>query len=641
MESLEGSSDSREIVPYASQSRQIVLRHKNIVVVYDEQSKQLSTAGLNSLGLESCPLCQRPFPAGSTHPTDEDPGDEASFVSPHYFRRLAASRTQDQQYPARSLPIDPQNSAEQRHNISASAFSEGYFHQFFTDEGVLGRGGRGVVILARHWIEGNNLGLFALKRVPCSDDHDWLKRTLAEVSLLQDLSHQNLVPYRHVWLEHFQPSSFQPRSPHLFILQQYCNSGTLLQYVLGSRLSSESVQHQQRSRKLSRTTTKPDVTLPKRLPLDEIYTFFKGITAGLAHLHSNGYVHRDLKPQNCLLHRAAGTLRVLVSDFGEMQKADAPRNSSTGYTGTISFAAPEVLRRDEQGNFGAFTAKSDVFSLGMIVYFMCFGRLPYQSADLWNESEDLTQLRHEVVDWKGLREERKERPDLPDQLYNYLQLLLSYDPEQRPGTEEILGIIRGGAAFTEPPKSSSPVDEFGYRSFPDGTSKQQTTADGTSVRWRSSKSSTLAFQEKERRPSDQKSSPSPEGSLALKKKREDQRSSAMLADDNQDVPLLMAPPRRHLGASIWAVINHPRTIALLKLTVFMLKYRSLTAACDPLAPRPEAVYSLISLAAVDLIGLSDRHLASTSLALAILHLAMLFVGTSARKLCQPVGSAYD
>ena len=411
--------------------------------------------------------------------------------------------------------------------------------------------------------------------------------------------------------------------------------------MLGSGSGPEEIPHQQRSRKLSKTTTKPELSLATRLPLDEIYIFFKDITAGLAHLHSNGYVHRDLKPQNCLLHQSAGTLRVLVSDFGEMQEADAPRNSSTGYTGTISFAAPEVLRRDEQGNFGAFTAKSDVFSLGMIVYFMCFGRLPYRSADLWNESEDLTQLRHEVIDWKGLREERKERPDLPDQLYNYLQLLLSYDPEQRPRTEEILGIIRGGAAFTEPPKSSSPAEDFGYRSFPDGASKQHAKTEGGSVRRRSSKSSPLSLQENGRSTSDQKSPSSPKASMALKKKGHDPRSSAMPADDSQSVPLLMAPPRRHRGTRMWEVISHPRTTALLKLAVFVLKYRSLTATCGSLAPSPEAVYSVLGLAAVDLIGFSNRHLATTSLALAALHLAMLFIGTSARRLCQRVDSAYD
>ena len=62
-----------------------------------------------------------------------------------------------------------------------------------------------------------------------------------------------------------------------------------------------------------------------------------------------------------------------------------------------------MLRRDSSdGAFGDFTTKSDIFSLGMIVYFMCFGRLPYSSIDDINEeNEDLDELRAEITKWSG------------------------------------------------------------------------------------------------------------------------------------------------------------------------------------------------------------------------------------------------
>ena len=183
---------------------------------------------------------------------NEENADEAGFVSPQYFRRLAASRAASQQSsyppsPTRAL-VDSQDLSNdasegalgsfQHHSgpphrkkarISASSFSQGYFKQFFTDEGELGRGGKGVVILAKHWLDGVLLGLFACKRIPIGDDHEWLENVLVEVSLLQNISHQNLVSYRHVWLENYQPSEILPRSPHMFILQQYCVSLSPLQ----------------------------------------------------------------------------------------------------------------------------------------------------------------------------------------------------------------------------------------------------------------------------------------------------------------------------------------------------------------------------------------------------------------------------
>ena len=71
-----------------------------------------------------------------------------------------------------------------------------------------------------------------------------------------------------------------------------------------------------------------------------------------------------------------------------------------GSTGTISYCAPEVLQLDASGNYGNFTFKSDIFSMGMILYFMCFGRLPYQSANaIQEELEDIDELRAEISDW--------------------------------------------------------------------------------------------------------------------------------------------------------------------------------------------------------------------------------------------------
>lgn len=372
-------------------------------------------------------------------------------------RRRIAQPVRSRLHPSSATVIPPPNAEfiasapappTQGHGISETAFSPNYFEKFFVEERELGRGGRGVVLLVKHVLDGVTLGHFACKRVPIGDDHAWLEKVLVEVQLLQTLSHQNLVSYRHVWLEDFQISTFGPSVPCAFILQQYCNGGDMQNYVLGSAQASTTAQElKERIRRRSRGESELPrrKNEPNKLHFDEIYSFFRDITSGLRHLHHNNFIHRDLKPSNCLLHTVGGETRVLVSDFGEVQYEYATRKS-TGATGTISYCAPEVLRRISPGGpFENFTSKSDIFSLGMILHFLCFASLPYHAANvLHEEREDIDELREEITTWEGFDEHRKLRPELPAALYAFLKRLLSLEPDQRPSADDVLQVVSSG-----------------------------------------------------------------------------------------------------------------------------------------------------------------------------------------------------
>lgn len=399
----------------------------------------------------------------------------ADFVTPDYFRLLHDSASST--VATTSPPASPRRRfhqpaltdgsisepthygqsappAQPAQGISSAALSQGYFRKFFIEERELGRGGKGVVLLVKHMLDGVSLGQFACKRVPVGDDHEWLEKVLVEVQLLQHLSHQNLVSYRHVWLENAKISTFSPSVPCAFILQQYCNAGDLHKYVFGAMQTSTTAQQlKERLRRRSkgqRETPSMDQTGPRTLQFEDIYSFFKDITSGIRFLHANGYIHRDLKPSNCLLHESGNELRVLVSDFGEVQYEKSIRKS-TGTTGTISYCAPEVLQREfPDGPFGNFTFKSDVFSLGMILHFLCFAQLPYRSADIIEEKEDIDELREEISQWTGFDESLKRlRPDLPDKLYLMLERLLSVNPDWRPTADEVLISIQAGVIGNE------------------------------------------------------------------------------------------------------------------------------------------------------------------------------------------------
>lgn len=468
--------------------------------------------------------------------------------------------------------------------------------------------------------------------MPVGDDHGWLEKVLVEVQLLQRLSHPNLVSYRHVWLEDVKLNRFSPSVPCAFILQQYCNSGDLLQYVAGKNGhladTNEALKAQMRRRSKGQTEQSQGSKAQKKLPFDEIYSFFRDITSGLAHLHTANYIHRDLKPSNCLLHKGENMLQCLISDFGEVQMEHMVRKS-TGATGTISYCAPEVLRHDETGRYGNFTTKSDIFSLGMILYFMCFGRLPYVSAEsIQEEFEDLDQLRAEISSWQGFKDERQERPDLPDQLYSFLKRLLSIDPADRPSAAEILQAISTGSGLEGEPSTRADAHiKVGKRVHTVATPAPA-----------GSGSSSAGSTESEMGERD-------DAMQALARQGEELRKTLSNSETpDRPTPLLMPPPmgyvdkgRRHLAFALrpvylWTVLNEQLLAYALRLVVFFVKAYTLTKPCLPWATNPWVAYPLLLLAPLDFSLGARVHWGVTSLLL-LVHLVALATAGWCDSLC--------
>lgn len=101
----------------------------------------------------------------------------------------------------------------------------------------------------------------------------------------------------------------------------------------------------------------------------EAVLWTQGILAGLAYLHGHKIIHRDLKPANILMD--GGTPR--IADFG-LSRVLIVDNSSAGFGGTIAYSAPEAFR-------GARTEQTDVWSVGVILYQLLAGRLPFSGKD--------------------------------------------------------------------------------------------------------------------------------------------------------------------------------------------------------------------------------------------------------------------
>ncbi|KAK4988813.1 putative serine/threonine-protein kinase iks1 [Elasticomyces elasticus] len=679
------------LVPYTQDAREVVLRHGSAVVVYDEKSRQLSlkqTPRSHSVELADCPYCHRPLRSDSQSSDHTEhvvsPDAENDFTNPEYFRLLHHSTPGS---PSSSRPPSPVRRLVQPgprsgssgtsgsrgppsgaefigsspasppapQGISSSAFSPDYFSRFFIEERVLGRGGKGVVLLVKHVLDGVSLGYFACKRVPVGDDHDWLEKVLVEVQLLQNLQHNNLVSYRHVWLEDYHINTFGPSVPCAFILQQYCNAGDLHSYILSSvQTTTTTEQLKDRLRRRSKGQMEPPQkpNAPRRMQFEEIFSFFRDITSGLHHLHANGYIHRDLKPSNCLLHRTGNSVKVLVSDFGEVQAVNAARRS-TGATGTISYCAPEVLRKNAaDGAFGNFTTKSDIFSLGMIVYFMCFGRLPYSNADDINEeNEDLEQLRQEITAWIGFDDERRIRGDLPEKLYRFLKILLSLDPTSRPSTEDILQGIKASSGFEDPGITSSqsmfgdarsrisPADSpvpksVGQRHVRRPSSSGLTRPGLLSLRHNTSgeavrpQSPVRASQARVESPTG-----SLESSVILRTRKVDlpPPSPGRRSPTPSQIPRLMLPPPPTASGRLQVLVHNLAGNVVFRVVLFLFKLATLTYPCSPYAASQWISFPLLCAAALDL-GL-PRFSWKTSFLLLCLHLAIVSTAFRWELLC--------
>jgi serine/threonine-protein kinase len=115
----------------------------------------------------------------------------------------------------------------------------------------------------------------------------------------------------------------------------------------------------------------------RRLPLEDALRITHDVAAALGYAHSRGVLHRDVKPENILL--AGG--HALIADFGlarAIGAADYAKLTETGViVGTLYYMSPEQLREDRD-----LDQRSDIYSLGCILYEMLSGGPPYTGRSL-------------------------------------------------------------------------------------------------------------------------------------------------------------------------------------------------------------------------------------------------------------------
>ncbi len=195
----------------------------------------------------------------------------------------------------------------------------------------IGRGGMAIVYRAKCMVLNRYVAIKVL-RPEHRDDAEFIKRFKIEAQSAGSLTHPNIVSVYDVGHEDDME----------YIVMEYVEGITLKQY-----LSAKGV-----------------------LPWKEAVDYASQICAGLEHAHKKGIVHKDIKPENIMITKE-GILK--ITDFGIAKAVNQGTIATGGLTmGSVHYFSPEQAR----GSF--IDTKTDLYSLGVLLYEMIAGRLPFE-----------------------------------------------------------------------------------------------------------------------------------------------------------------------------------------------------------------------------------------------------------------------
>ncbi len=147
----------------------------------------------------------------------------------------------------------------------------------------------------------------------------------------------------------------------------------------------------------------------------------------LAAAHAQSVIHRDIKPANVFLHHAGGADVVKVLDFGVAKLLDGNAAATRdAIAGSPAYMAPERLRGR------TYDGRSDVYSVGIMLYELLTGRVPFRSDNPDVMAVALMQLRETAVPPSEVV------PSLPTAVDRLVALLLEKDPDKRPTADETI-----------------------------------------------------------------------------------------------------------------------------------------------------------------------------------------------------------
>ncbi len=258
--------------------------------------------------------------------------------------------------------------------------------------GEIGRGGMGVVYLARDMRLDRKVALKTLSPDRASRENS-MKRFEREAKTFAQIRH-----------------------PHIAMLYEFSDEPPIqflaLEYIDGYDLESERRRG-------------------KRWDPAEAARVIKLVAEALDYTHNKGILHRDIKPGNILIERATG--RVVLTDFGLAKGLKDETLTAVGFAvGTPAYMAPEQI--SDQFKVKP-DGRSDIFSLGTVMYEMLTCKHPFLGADDLKTMRAIVQKPHETA--------RSLEPSIPVGLDATLNRMLEKHPENRFSTAGDVAVALG------------------------------------------------------------------------------------------------------------------------------------------------------------------------------------------------------
>ncbi|MGH7580545.1 MAG: serine/threonine-protein kinase, partial [Gemmatimonadales bacterium] len=156
----------------------------------------------------------------------------------------------------------------------------------------------------------------------------------------------------------------------------------------------------------------------QRLSIDEAVGIVRHVASALDHAHAHGLIHRDIKPENILLHEG----EAMVTDFGIALAAGTGPGERLTATG-LMLGTPEYMSPEQAAGERTLNARSDVYSLGCVLYEMLAGEPPFAGGAAQSVlARNMTAPRPHVG---------RVRHDIPDALEDVIIRAMAIDPADR------------------------------------------------------------------------------------------------------------------------------------------------------------------------------------------------------------------
>lgn len=340
-------------------------------------------------------------------------------------------------------PLEPGNQIWYNADMAEDVLKPGDRFRNYIIVKLLGKGGLGLVYLARHEMLDAYYALKILSPQVAEESPQYMKRFVREAKIATKIRHPNLVAVHDV--------GFDEKTGVYFLVMDYIQGNSLrLAIAMGGAMHHK-----------------------------EAVRITAEVASALAAGAAFGIVHRDIKPENIMLG-PDGKVKLIDLGVAKIVGADSLKTAAQTVFGTPDYISPE-----QAVDSSSVDARADIYSLGIVLFEMLCGKRPYGDGNP-------TAVLKSLLSPKPIPDVRLLNPNVPQKLAMLLQIMCAKDPEKRiASSEALLETLEkfgydvphvGGSVYSHPVEESAHEIDFaslasGAAARPEADESQFTESD--------------------------------------------------------------------------------------------------------------------------------------------------------------------